>query len=61
MAEHPAGERTGTAHHAKMYQLIPQKPRLSMIWIIDPETGKPTARWVTEQTTPSTAPVTAAA
>jgi hypothetical protein len=25
-----------------------QQPRLSMAWYLDPMTGKPTARWVTE-------------
>ena len=29
-------------------QLSPQKPRLSMAWVLDPTTGKPVARWVVE-------------
>ena len=29
---------------------IPQKPRLSMAWVIDPTAGKPVARWGVEPT-----------
>jgi hypothetical protein len=29
---------------------IPQKPRLSMAWVLDPTTGKPVARWAAEPT-----------
>jgi hypothetical protein len=28
----------------------PQKPRLSMAWVLDPTSGKPTARWIVEST-----------
>jgi hypothetical protein len=31
---------------------LSQKPSLSMIWVLDPTTGKPVARWVAEPMEP---------
>jgi hypothetical protein len=49
MFDYPTIERVNTSPTANASQPLPERPRLSMIWAIDPETAKPVARWVAEK------------
>ena len=49
MIEYPTVEPIDTPHTVRrLRQNTPQKPHLSMAWVLDSKTGKPAARWVVE-------------